>query len=97
MFTFANWILLRVLALSFFSPVTDIISCSFFSYLLSEQICKVYLCLRVYVCADIWSFFYPGIKWRMLVVLPSQLFINLASLVFGFEHVVFMIEGLVGE
>lgn len=96
-FTFANWILLRVLALSFFSPVTDIISCSFFSYLLSEQICKVYLCLRVYVCADIWSFFYPGIKWRMLVVLPSQLFINLASLVFGFEHVVFMIEGLVGE
>lgn len=54
----------------------------------------------MYVCADIWSFFYPGIKWRMLVVLPSQLFImfiNLASLVFGFEHVVFMIEGLFGE
>ena len=45
-------------------------------------------------------FFYPGIKWRMLVVLLSLLFImfiNLASLVFGFEHVVFMIEGLFGE
>jgi hypothetical protein len=50
-FTFANWILLRVLALIFFYLVTDIINCSFFSYLFVwANLQGVLVPARVFMC-----------------------------------------------